>query len=123
MQQVNISSSTSYAAAWTIDYTPVSSNSVLYFYISTPSLGESSNRMDLKLNWRGGTDSELLTVMDIYTRPSGWDQYTMFIPYQVGNNATTQGTLTCTARSNGEGTVYINYSYAGTRIIVNEVAA
>ena len=40
MQQVNISSSTSYAAAWTIDYTPVSSNSVLYFYISTPSLGE-----------------------------------------------------------------------------------
>tara|TARA_B100000073_G_scaffold299885_2_gene266040 strand:- start:39672 stop:40169 length:498 start_codon:yes stop_codon:yes gene_type:complete len=123
MQQVNVSSSTSYVAAWTIDYTPVSSNSVLYFYISTPSLGEASNRMDLKLNWRGGTDTELLTVMDIYTRPSGWDQYTIFIPYQVGNNATTQGTLTCTARSNGEGIVYINYSYAGTRIIVNEVAA
>ena len=123
MGQVNLPSSTSYASAWTINYTPVSSNSVLYFYISTPALGESSNRVDLKLNWRGGTDTELLTVMDIYTRSSGWDQYTMFIPYQVGNNATTQGTLTCTARSNGEGVAYINYSYAGTRIIVNEVAA
>lgn len=122
MQQVNIASSTSYAAAWTINYTPVSSNSILYFYISTPALSEASNRMDMKLNWRGGTDSEYLTVMDS-SSISGWNQYTIFIPYQVGNSATTQGTLTCTARSNGEGIIYINYSYAGTRIIVNEVAA
>jgi hypothetical protein len=121
--QVNISGSTSYASAWTINYTPVSSNSVLYFYISTPSLGEASNRVDLKLNWRSGAATEFLTVMDIYTRSSGWSQYTMFVPYQVGNDSTAQGTLTCTARSNNEGTIYINYSYASTRIIVNEVAA
>lgn len=122
MQQVNISGSTSYAAAWTINYTPVSSNSILYFLISTPALSESSNRMDLKLNWRGGTDSEYLTIMDAASL-SGWNQFTMYIPYQVGNNATTQGTLTCTARSNNEGTTYINYSYAGTRVVVYEVAA
>lgn len=122
MGQVNISGSTSYAAAWTINYTPVSSNSILYFHISTPALSEASNRVDLKLNWRGGADSEYLTVMDCASI-AGWNNATMYIPYQVGNNATTQGTLTCTARSNNEGTVYINYSYSGTRIIVNEVAA
>ncbi len=122
MGQVNVSGSTSYAAAWTINYTPVSSNSILYFYISTPALAEASNRMDLKLNWRGGTDTEYLTTMDAASI-SGWHQFTMYIPYQVGNDSTAQGTLTCTARSNNEGTAYINYSYAGTRIIVNEVAA
>jgi len=122
MSQVNISSSTSYASAWTINYTPVSSNSVLYFFISTPALSEASNRMDMKLNWRSGADTEYLTPMDS-SSIQGWNQYTMFIPYQVGNSATTQGTLTCTARSNGEGIVYVNYSYAGTRIIVHEVAA
>ncbi len=122
MGQVNISGSTSYAAAWTINYTPVSSNSILYFHISTPALSEASNRMDLKLNWRGGTDTEILTLMDA-SSVAGWTNGTMYIPYQVGNNATTQGTLTCTARSNNEGTTYINYSYSGTRIVVNEVAA
>jgi len=122
MQQVNISGSTSYAAAWTINYTPVSSNSILYFYVSTPALSESSNRMDMKLNWRSGTDTEYLTPMDAASI-SGWNQFTIFIPYQVGNSATTQGTLTCTARSNNQGMCYINYSYAGTRIIVHEVAA
>lgn len=122
MQQVNISSSTSYAAAWTINYTPVSSNSILYFHISTPALAEASNRMDLKLNWRGGTDTEILTLMDCASI-AGWNNGTMYIPYQVGNDSTAQGTLTCTARSNNEGATYINYSYSGTRIVVNEVAA
>jgi len=122
MTQNNLSSSTSYAAAWTINYTPVSSNSILYFNISCPALAEASNRLDIKLNWRGGTDTEFLTAMDCNSI-SGWSEFAIYIPYQVGNDSTAQGTLTCTARSNGQGVAYINYSYAGTRIIVNEVAA
>jgi len=122
--QVNIGQSTSYSSAWTVNYTPVSSNSVLWFNISCPALAEASNRLDIKLSWRSGTATEILDVMEAsgITSP-GWHQYLTYVPYKVANNSTSQGTLTCTARSPVSGYAYINYSYAETRIIVNEVAA
>jgi hypothetical protein len=119
--QLNVSSGYAFIDGWTVNYTPVSATSTLHFVITTPTLAESSNRMDVRMFWRGANQEDYLTLMDA-SGVSGWQIHTSTLVYTVSSGGTSQGALKLTLRSNGEGTTYLNYSYAESNVLVMEIA-
>ena len=119
--QLNVSSGYGFIDGWTVNYTPVSATSTLHFIITTPTLAEGSNRMDVRMFWRGANQKDYLTLMDA-NGTSGWQIHTSTLVYTVSSGGTSQGALKLTLRSNGEGTTYLNYSYAESNVLVMEIA-
>ncbi len=119
--QLNVSSGYGFIDGWTVNYTPVSATSTIHFIVTIPTLAEASNRMDVRMFWRGASQEDYLTLMDA-SGTSGWQIHTSTLVYTVSSGGTSQGALKLTLRSNGEGTTYLNYTYSESNVLVMEIA-